>query len=206
MPCQPLTKLSPVSVQAGDWPTWVQDVVIALTAVYAVKAFRKQSEELKSNQKFNEKQSAVLDLQAEELRAARAERHRDQASRVFMDYHLSRNRDSSNQPSDSEDSLQVIVTNASDRPIYDVNVHWNTNLISPAWSYSAQHLRPDNRCSETRSWPTSEASTRVNPTISFRDSFGAHWECTKGGILTERKGQPIQIDITQGQGSIRLPE
>jgi hypothetical protein len=192
-----------MSVQAGDLATWVQDVVIALTAVYAVKAFRKQSEELKSNQKFNEKQSTVLDLQANELRVARADRHRDQASRVFMDYYMHRNRDSRNQVSDSEDSLQVIVTNTSDRPIYDVNIHWNTDLISPAWSYSAQHLRPDHRCSETQSWPTSEKSTGVNPTISFRDSFGAHWDCTKSGILTERKGDPIHIDITKGQGSIR---
>ena len=105
---RPSSADSPGSIWAADVPTWITGIgttILAIFAIYAIRAFAKQSQEvsdqanmlqvqsgqLTEQRKVNEKQIEVLELQAAELREATAERrreaeqrHRAQASRVFI--------------------------------------------------------------------------------------------------------------------------
>lgn len=126
-----------------------------VTGIYAVRAFRNQSqevsdqasmlqiqsEELAEQRKVNAEQLRVLALQAAELRESLDERkrdaelrHRDQAARVFMnelreDYEDYR-KDSSRIPVASltgitSPTVHAHVTNSSDQPIYDAELRWH---------------------------------------------------------------------------------
>src|SRR5438045_181067 len=68
----------------GDIPTWITAIATAgllagaiITAVYAIKAFGAQSQQLKDQRELNAKQTRVLELQATELRESIDERKRD---------------------------------------------------------------------------------------------------------------------------------
>jgi negative regulator of sigma E activity len=86
---------APWSIVVPTWIGAISTVGLLLggiaTTIFAIKAFRKQSKEvdlleqqLADQQKFNQKQSKVLDLQADELAKSLSERLRAQAARVFI--------------------------------------------------------------------------------------------------------------------------
>jgi hypothetical protein len=53
---------------SGDWATWVQDALLAVTAGFAYLAFRKQSDQVAEDRAFNVAQLAVLRDQLENER------------------------------------------------------------------------------------------------------------------------------------------
>jgi hypothetical protein len=127
--------------------TAVATVILAVFAIitgfYAVRAFRKQSQEvshqaemlrvqseqLTDQRAVNAEQLRVLALQAEELRASLAERRSAQASMVFI------TTDTGSDPGVGQvqrnvsgpgpEVITVHVKNASDRPIYSAELIWD---------------------------------------------------------------------------------
>ena len=72
------------SIWATDVPTWITAVATVglligaiFTAMYAIKAFGKQSEQLAEQREINEKQTKVLKLQATELDESIKERKQE---------------------------------------------------------------------------------------------------------------------------------
>lgn len=76
------------SIWATDVPAWIGTLATVglligaiITAMYAIKAFRTQSEQLADQRKISERQTEVLELQATELRESLDERERQAVER-----------------------------------------------------------------------------------------------------------------------------
>jgi predicted PhzF superfamily epimerase YddE/YHI9 len=145
-------------VLAAAWFTAAATLLLAglavVTAIFAIKAFGKQAQEVRDQagmlevqsgqletmrgqlaemQKVSQSQLEVLSLQADELRESLSERERDtrerhraQAARVF----ISLERSAAHKVPDGVigvdhlASVEATVHNASEQPVYDVELGW----------------------------------------------------------------------------------
>jgi hypothetical protein len=184
--------------------TTVLAIGAIITAVYAIRAYRKQAKEvtdiagmlqvqsdrLADQRKVNEKQTTVLELQAEELHESLAERKREaeqrkrsQASKIFMSLEL-----------ETEPSAlgRLTVVNTSDQPVYAAEAQWyyaTVPIRAVARSYMGTILPGDRR---TDAWtpPRGEAYSGIGPYdrdafLTFRDNAGVTWMRKQSGDLAE---------------------
>jgi len=208
--------------------TTVLAVFAIVTAVFAILAFRKQSKEvsdqasmlaIQSNQiteqrRINEKQTTVLELQADELRVSLrqreredAERHREQASRVFIQTMTgSDSRIPQTQPAIdglTHEAVTARITNTSVQPIYDVIIGWRRGTAPWGEPDHVGVLMPNEAKELIRGLPVD-----LHPTVNrslfgavarFRDAFGARWLLRPNGQLDE---EPLSgNDAPQAQAS-----
>jgi hypothetical protein len=185
-----------------DWVTAVGTVGLlagaAFTAVFAVRAFREQSREVRLlEDQVNDqralalKQVEVLGLQAEEIRASLENRRRDQAARVFTWVEIA---------SHTRGHFRVHVTNASDRPIYGLTFLLGYGDDEEAGYFSKpetlKHVMPHEttvfepeKDEHSILWGTSWEPGEVWSAVHFRDASGETWQVNSRGQM-ERASEP----------------
>jgi hypothetical protein len=197
---------------APTWVTAVFTIVLAVgavvTAVFAFLAFRKHSDALavlrtqaSDQQATNAKLAAAAELQAQELRKsldereqAREERHRGQASRVFIWQEVTPpNQTTAHMEAAAgrEMPLRItaMVTNDSDQPIYGVQVLWHRE--------SAPEGEPDTvpeRCPARRSSRSANSLPVPTPTtLTSRSGSGTPLACRGDARATEPSTRPLAL-------------
>jgi len=213
--------------------TAVLAVFAIVTAVYARRAFLKQSkevsdqasmlevqsEQLAEQRKVNAEQIRVLGLQAAELRESLAERKREaaerrraQAGRIFI------SAEPSPEGSDPIDSFLVRIENTSQQPVYHLTFFWRDGtgewneppdphrlpLLMPGKPYAfVVGLVP--------SLPRKSFlldTSLLGAGAVFRDAAGVHWRLRSDGQLDEvsRPGNaaPAIRRSTSGSGALSL--
>jgi hypothetical protein len=179
--------------------TVVLAVLAIFTTVYAIRAYRAQSSELKDQRELNAKQTPVLELQAKELQEALAERQREagerrraQASGVF----ITMNRDgmSTTQAQRAAGAMDpgfatARVTNTSKQPVYDLVINWHKGTAPWGDPDTAEVLMPDEHLERMRAFPDdlprSVDRSVFGAVVRFRDAAGHHWLTGPDGQLTQ---------------------
>jgi hypothetical protein len=190
-------------------PTWLTAIftgVLAVgavfTAIFAIRAFGKQSAELTilkdeadDQQATNAKLAAAADLQVQELRESlkerqddRKQRRRAQASLVY----LTQARSSGGvAPSlgapPSPPSISAVVHNTSHQPVYDVRVHW-VDSATGAQSGAENNLGtipPGDDKRASRQFDDVAATERFTSVVYFRDAMTVPWTVLADGHLDE---------------------
>lgn len=168
---------------AADGPNWADIVtavatgVLALlalvTAWYARKAFRKQSEEVR--------------LLGEQNTRDIEERRRAQAAQVFIMIEGSEMRPGVEKQLDQV-ILKATVRNTSQLPVYDLWVRWRTvNGEFGIPTVAPQFLPGETKPVEVI-WSEAAGMEETGVSLDFRDAAGLHWRTTDRGILTELCG------------------
>jgi hypothetical protein len=175
--------------------TAVLAVFAIVTAIYAIRAFRKQSQEvsdqanmlqvqsdqLAEQRKVNEKQIKVLELQGQELGESLTERKREaeqrrraQASRVFI----------SEERGASGSLVTASVVNTSQQPVYNVIISWHLGH-RPEGQHYLTPLMPGHEATDSRRAPPDTDPTIFGATAFFRDAAGMTWRTRPDGQLEE---------------------
>jgi hypothetical protein len=177
----------------GDIPTWITAIATIglllgaiITAIFAIRAFTIQSQQLEEQRGINKRQTDVLDLQVTELQESLKERQHEaaerrgaQAARVFVGA----------SQLVGEPRLSPHPVNASDFPIYEAQLwyldrhntegdlpgHFGTVLPGEK-AYLLGNVRRD---FIERYEPLSLAI------LTFRDAAGVTWIRTPDGTLSE---------------------
>lgn len=168
---------------AAQWTavaTAVLAVFAIVTAVFAFLAFRKQSAEVATLQQQFDDQRKVNKLQARELQESLAqrkreadERHRAQASRVFIWVALD--------PAYSDPIATAHLKNSSDQPIYDLDISWR-----PGGSREFdQPLMPGEELTDRIPVPDGADPAWYSADAYFRDATGTSWRARPDGIVEE---------------------
>jgi hypothetical protein len=193
-----------------------------ITAVYAVRAFRKQSQEvsdqtsmlkvqseqLAEQRKLNERQTGVLALQAAELRESLEERKREaldrrsaQASRVSLAVKML---DSGRAAGDNRNGFQLeaTVVNASDQqqPIYDVKLYWycgSEGYGTPNPEPLGTVLNWEKEIRH-RDYLPEAAPKDCGAVLTFRDAAGVRWIRMSDGVLSEQSNATAHESIQAG--------
>src|SRR6266566_1902921 len=150
------------------------EITAIATAVVAYMAFRRQTEEVAILQQQMKEQQEVFAREARE-------RHRAQASRVFISLE-----------SPEERSARFNVANTSEQPVYDAEIRWRYKTARYPQIKHTQLgtiLPGDRPAIETQPSPEAE---RVRPdpdddftVLIFRDAAGVIWTRRLGGDLRE---------------------
>jgi hypothetical protein len=173
-------------------PGWTTAVATAglligaiFTAIYAAKAFRKQSEQLEDQRRINAEQTEVLGLQASELRESLAERkreaqhqHRAQASRVYL-----------GAAQTFADSASSRVINASDFPIYGTQLWYQEEQLLEGPDELGSIVPRQDMCTShyyTCKQFVSEADALAKTILTFRDSASVRWVRLPDGTIEEQ--------------------
>jgi len=204
------------SIWATDVPGWITAVGTALlavfailTTIYAVRAFRKQSQEvsdqasmlevqseqLAEQRKVNAEQIRVLALQADELRESLEERKRDalaqrraQASRVFFSTKTGRHVTDAEGP-DTREDVAVYIKNSSEQPVYDITINWHQGTAPLSGPHHIAVLMPGGETISNRllpaDLPTTVDRTLFGAVARFRDAAGVQWRLRPDGQLDE---------------------
>jgi hypothetical protein len=207
------------SIWATDVPGWITAAGTALlaifailTTIYAVRAFRKQSQEvtdqtemlnvqaeqLEEQRKVNEDQIKVLKLQAKELEESiderkreREQRHRDQAFRVFITQERKRTAPLPypEQP-DVEPFVHATVVNTSDQPIYDAELRWHIGTAGHPEQPNPEPLGTvmpgeDKAVTRMRTFPYGVDMNISGAVVRFTDANGVRWLRRPDGYLNE---------------------
>lgn len=189
--------------------TVVLAVFAVVTAWYARKAFRKQSQEvhdqakmlqlqsdqLEEQRKINARQTEVLELQAEELRESLGERKREaqerrraQASRVFVEENRHPyNRDDPDAIAPGPAWVSATVLNGSRDPIYRAQLRWHQGSAP----YGDPNPEPvgtvmaASEVSKRREFPRNANLDVCGAALEFRDAAGVRWLRSADGDLDE---------------------
>jgi hypothetical protein len=193
------------ATQLTAMATAVLAVFAIVTGIYAVRAFRKQSQEvsdqaemlriqseqLAEQRKVNAEQIRVLALQAAELRESLEERKREaeqlrsaQASRVWIALTAA---DYKSMVSDAAKAprLDVTVVNSSEQPLYDAELHW----YSASESHDAPSVQPlgtvlpGEKVRRDSPFPPRAVMFHCSAVLTFRDASGVNWARTADGAL-----------------------
>jgi len=210
------------AIQLTAVATAVLAVFAILTTIYAVRAFRKQSQEvsdqasmlqvqseqLAEQRKVNERQTEVLELQANELRESLEERKREavdrrsaQASRVSLAVKML---DTGRTAGDDRNGfrLEATVVNASEQqqPICDVRLYYyrgpegygmpNPELLGTVlnWEKEIRH----------RDYLPGSAPEDCGAVLTFRDAAGIRWTRMPDGALSEQSSATVRESIQVG--------
>lgn len=189
-------------------PTWIGALATfglfagaIITAVFAVKAFSKQSEEvgllqqqLNDQQKLSSRQVDVLELQAKELqdslderRRGAALRRRAQAARVFME--VERYRDVIPSRGRSGELLvwkiNARVHNKSEQPIYEVTLTWRNGSAAVGEPGSLGTVMPGQMKNLMELAPEVDDPKQLSAIAVFRDAAEQYWRRDPDGTLDE---------------------
>jgi len=166
-----------------------------MTARYAIRAFRTQSDQLADQKKVNAKQTEVLDLQVTELRESLAERkreaeqrHRAQASRVFITNERHPTVPAGySEPENAEPFVTATVHNTSDQPIYDAELHWYLGVVGHGDPDPEPlgTVLPGDDASRTRAFPARVNMDLSGATVRFTDANRVRWLRRPDGYLRE---------------------
>jgi hypothetical protein len=204
------------SIWATDVPGWITAVGTGLlaifaiiTAIYAIRAFRKQSQEvadlaamlkvqsgqLDEQRKINAEQTRVLALQATELEESLAERKREaeqrrraQATRVFITQERARTAPHGHpEPEGVEPFVTATVHNTSDQPIYDAELRWHLGTAGHGEPNPDPigTILPDAESSRTREFPYGVDMNISGAVVRFTDAAGVRWLRRPDGYLNE---------------------
>jgi hypothetical protein len=179
--------------------TAVLAVFAFAAAVLAALAFSKQAQEVGILQRQMHEHQQALEHEA-------AERHREQASRVWIvlapDDGISRRDFPARRPGRDPDeavkgpALEAMVTNASEQqqPIYNAKLHWycgsesygtpNPELLGAVPGYE--------RTARSRNFPPGTDLAACGAFLTFHDAAGYAWMRAPDGALTEHP--PDQVD------------
>lgn len=174
-----------MSVDLSGEITAIATAVLAafaiVTAAVAYMAFRKQAQELAILQQQMKEQQDVLVHEADE-------RHRAQASRIFISLEKYGERPS-----------RFNVANTSDQPVYDAEIRWyDTRVRASSILHSrlgtilpgdrpAVDVRPAQHDPDAVPYPDGEGVRFTM--LEFRDAAGTKWTRTLGGGLGEGAGR-----------------
>jgi hypothetical protein len=180
----------------GDIPTWITAIATAglligaiITAIYATRAFAKQSEQLAEDRKVNTEQIRVLELQATELQESLKQRQREtlerqsaQASLVFVWQQRTVVNALDKLP---EHTVTVHVHNTSNQPVYDIWFTWQSGdtKYSPMWR--EKPLMPDETDFHSAPLPADADPGTFGPVVIFRDRAKLWWQAQPDGQLEQ---------------------
>ena len=198
----------PQTPGASPWstivPTWITAIATVglligagITAVYAVRAFAKQSQQLMDQREVNSEQTRVLRLQAEELRASIderqgqvAERRRAQASLIYVWEERIAEHAAGMGP---VSTVTAYVKNTSEQPIYDLCFSWRVDGQRDHQTIRAKPLMPGEEDSDIA--PAAGADPAALSAVAiFRDRSEWWWRAWPEGRLDELKQHPAQPD------------
>jgi len=189
-----------MSVAVPTWIAAIAAVILAagavITAIFAIRVFDRQAQQLRDQEKVNAKLAEVLPLQAEELRDSLRARKRAQAAQIFIEVDrippasavtAEPGQDEPARPSPWR--LVARVHNTSSQPIYDLHVIWQRGMVRMGKPDRAARLMPGGDASFERLEPQ-EASLPVDPGmlgafLAFRDAAGVRWAVREDGTLTD---------------------
>lgn len=191
----------------GDMPEWITAIATIglligaiITARYAIKAFAKQSDQLEDQRKLNAEQTKVLKLQADELRASveqrereARERHRTQASRIFIETVIVPDlRIPQTQRAvygGTHLSSATRISNTSEQPIYDITINWRWKTTAWGEPEYIPVLMPGHVEDIDRAVPSDLLLTADRALFSavarFRDAAGTRWLLGPDGQFDE---------------------
>lgn len=184
----------------GDAPTWIAGIFAGAAAVYARGMLRSQQRQIAEQREFIAEQSANLELERAELRAAAEERRCSQAKQVTVTYRTTGGQPDGSGGSSGYNKWMVTVQNGSDAPLRQVRVRFGeAHTATGAVELESVHLPDRGRRPATvdllgpgRSLsflsPAWDETTVFNnrPTCLFTDADGAHWQLDHHGSVTER--------------------
>lgn len=157
------------------WATWITALSTAgllvgavITAIYAAKALRKQSEE--------------VTLAREQAERDTQERRHAQAAQVFIVI-------ATGVPASSGVLLEARASNTSQQPVYDIEVQWRTSEGQFGQPMVKPQLLPKEITTFPQHWTADQGITGLGVSMAFRDAAGIHWRSTDRGELTELCGR-----------------
>jgi hypothetical protein len=185
----------------GDVPTWILAVGAIVTTVYAIRAFRLQADEVsklaqdrKDQQALNRQQIDVLQLQAQELRAAIQQRERAasestasvpepsdaQARRVYATQeHLDRNpaipQTQVATKGKPRPYVRVTVANLSDDAIRELEFDWHAGSALNGQPDFIGQVLPGREVVRGRDVPVGIDPARFTVAVRFRTENGRTW-------------------------------
>jgi hypothetical protein len=187
----------PDPLAAPTWITAIATAVLAvfaiITAIFAIKAFRKQSAEVGLLQKQAERE-------AEERRWA-------QATLVYVSAKIIYARsgavadDAAAGPITTALAVAAEVHNTSEQPVYDSRIHWVVKArggpVQAGAEVTVGTLAPGGYHRNQREVPDGTAADRFIPVAYFRDARGLR--CT---VLPDGHLAPVAADLVSGEALI----
>ena len=171
-----------------------------VTGIYAVRAFRKQSQEVRDQasmlqiqseqlaeqRKVNEEQIRVLALQAAELRESLDERKHEAVERrnaQAAQVHIVLKVVARGREGGPEIEATAVNTSERQQPVYDVKLYWHLGQQgygspNPELPGTLLTLRDESR---RREFPRGADPAACAAALSFRDAFGVNWVKTPDG-------------------------
>lgn len=202
----------------GDIPTWITAIATVgllvgaiVTAIYAIRAFREQSrevrdqaemlriqsEQLAEQRTINAQQTKVLELQATELQESLDQRQREarerrsaQASQVFLWEERTIVNAIGKLP---EHTVTAYVRNTSEQPVYDVLFSWHADDAPLAQNRRGKPLMPHEADFDSAPVPSGVDPEKFGATVIFRDRAKHWWRAGPDGQfdeLSEGTGPP----------------
>lgn len=194
------------SIWATVVPGWITAIGTAglligaiVTAIYAIKAFHEQSQQLADQRKVNAEQTIVLELQTRELNESLAERKREakqrkiaQASQVFIWTEATDEPVGEGRQRLVGRRVAIIahLKNTSQQPVYDLVITWRKESVP--WGEPeviGSVLMPGEETSPMRvidpSLPGHGNISLFGAVAHFRDAAGRHWRAYVNGPPTD---------------------
>jgi hypothetical protein len=150
---------------SGDLATWVGAIATVglffgavITALYAIKTFRAQDQQLKQDME---------------------QRRRAQAASVYIEQVQEMNKDSSLYGTITKSTVH----NTSRLPIYDLRVTWYKGTTQLEEYNQLKSLMPDT----SHKFERGERTKELRAVVNFRDAAGIRWQRASDGTLQEVK-------------------
>jgi len=208
-PPKPVSTGAAGSIWAMDVPTWITAIATVrllagaiVTAIYAARAFSKQAEDVAILTQQNREHQQAVEREA-------AERHREQASRVWVmmvpddqatkrDYPAHR---PAREPAEADaggPTLEALVRNTSEHqvPVFDAKLHWYRG----SEPYGTPNPEPlldvpgyDNTA-RSRTFPPGTDLSTCGAFLTFRDAAGFGWLRGPGTALAEHHPDELGDD------------
>ena len=180
-----------------------------VTGVFALLAFRKQSEEVraieqqvKDAQELSRQQadllkvqSGQLELQREQLADQRWERRRTQASRVFIWTEIGPDPRRTDEQIEKgvpwREGVTAHISNTSAQPVHELTIDWHRGTAPWGKPDNVLVLMPGEQEDFTRIFPEDlPLAVDLNlfgAVVRFRDAAGVHWLLRASGQLDEEQ-------------------
>jgi hypothetical protein len=189
------------ATQLAAVATAVLAVFAIVTGIYAIRAFRKQSQEVsaierqvKDQQELTQQQAKLLEIQSGQLDLQRrqfddqlAERRRAQASCVFIWTETRVDERFRERPAPEDVSAKI--KNTSGQPVYDLTIGWHKGTAPWGEPDHIPVLMPSGEVTRIRTLPADRPAavdrTLFGAVARFRDAAGVHWRLRPDGQLDE---------------------